>query len=103
MDSIFQAVLLCLPFSHVAAHFFSGGNYGTEFHLEYPKASPSKTRQHDVTNRAVLYADTDGTKLEYMLAPIVFSGPFDIIVGKLDVTLGVDSTRKSSLKTVDIT
>ena len=103
MDSIFQTALLCLPFSNVAAHLFSGGNYGTEYHLEYPKASLSKTRRHDVTNRVVLYADTDETKLEYMLAPIVFFGLFDIIVDKLDVTLGVDSTRKSSLKTFDIT
>jgi hypothetical protein len=87
----------------VAAHLFSGGNYGTEFHLEYPNASLSKTRRHDVTNRVVLYADTDQTTLEYMPAPIAFFGLFDIIVDELDVTLGVDSTGKSSLKTFDIT
>jgi hypothetical protein len=38
-----------------------------------------------------------------MLASIAFFSLFDIIVDKLDVTLGVDSTSKSSLKTFDIT
>jgi hypothetical protein len=64
----------------VEAHLCGGENYGTAFHLEYPNVSLSETRRHGVTNRVVIYADTDETILEYMVAPIAFFGLFDIIV-----------------------